>query len=376
MSIRVLHFYKTYYPETMGGTEQVINQLARSTLHLGIQTDVLSLSSKYAHRTVEIHGHLAHSTRMNFEIASTGFSASAFSRFAKLAKKVDLIHYHYPWPFMDLVHFMTGVKKPSIVTYHSDIIRQKTLLQLYKPLRHQFLTSVDQIIATSPNYLETSKVLTRFRHKTTVIPIGLDKATYPPPSNSLLAKWRRQLGDRFFLFVGLLRYYKGLHILLDAMVNTPCTVVIVGSGPIENELKKQASRLNLKHVIFLGALPDEDKIALLTLCYAIVFPSHLRSEAFGIALLEGAMHGKPMISCDIGTGSSYININQETGLVVQPNDSAALKQAMLSLWENPLLAEEMGRTAEKRYWSLFTAQTMASHYVDVYSKVLNRGLNP
>jgi rhamnosyl/mannosyltransferase len=370
--MRILHFYKTYLPDTVGGTEQFINQLARATLDLGVQTDVLSLSSERNTPTIEIHGHRVHRAQKTMEIASTGFSLSVFSRFAELAKTVDLIHYHYPWPFMDLVHFASQVKIPTVVTYHSDIIRQKTLLRLYRPLKDRFLSSVDRIVATSPNYLETSPVLTRYRDKTVVIPIGLNKSTYPTPSIHLLAKWRERVGSNFFLFVGMLRYYKGLHILLDALKDKHYPVVIVGSGPIETELKEHAARLGLQKIHFLGSVPDEDKVALLTLCYAVVFPSHLRSEAFGISLLEGAMYGKPLISSEIGTGTSFININQETGVVVEPSNPAAFRQAMDYLWENKLIAKKMGEQAEKRYWELFTANRMAMSYVELYKELLEK----
>ena len=368
--LKVLHFYKTYYPDTVGGVEQVINQIARSTAMLGIHTEVLSLSSRPVDRTIEINGHRAHRARLNFEIASTGFSMSVFLRFSQLLKQVDIVHYHYPWPFMDLVHFATRVKIPTIVTYHSDIVRQQTLLKLYRPLQRKFLTSVDKIVSTSPNYFETSPVLSRYSNKTVVVPIGLDKLTYPTPSSQLLEKWRDQLPERFFLFVGMLRYYKGLHILLNALCDLDYPVVIVGSGPVEIELKEHAAQLKLKNIRFLGVLSDESKVALFKLCYAVVFPSHLRSEAFGISLLEGAMYGKPMISSEIGTGTSYINIHQETGLVIPPSDPLALSQAMSLLWNNPMMVEKMGLQAEKRYWSFFTAERMALQYADIYKELL------
>jgi len=109
---------------------------------------------------------------------------------------------------------------------------------------------------------------------------------------------------------------------------------------------------------------------LLQLCYAVVFPSHLRSEAFGISLLEGAMYGKPMISSEIGTGTSYINVNGETGIVVPPSDPAAFREAMRFLWDNPGTAAEMGRHAERRYRELFTAERMAVSYAELYKELL------
>lgn len=368
--MRILHFYKTYFPDTMGGVEQVINQIVRGAAALGVTSEVLSLSPDHTVRTIEIDGHLTHRARQDFQIASTGFSVSAFRRFAALANEADIVHYHFPWPFMDLVHFMTRVRKPTVVTYHSDIIRQKHLLKLYRPLQQRFLGSVDHIVATSPNYVDTSTVLNRFTDKLSVIPIGLDKAGYPRPEPERLAHWRARCGEKFFLFVGVLRYYKGLHILLEAVRGTGYPIVIVGAGPIEQALKEQAARLGLSNVRFLGQLPEQDKVALLQLCHGVVFPSHLRSEAFGVTLLEGAMFGKPIISSEIGTGTSYINVHGETGLVVPPSNPAAFREAMRRLWDNPDLAKAMGTRAEQRFHALFTADRMAGAYVRLYGKLL------
>lgn len=371
-SPKVLHFFKTYYPDSFGGIEQVIFQLCQGTAKYGYSSEVLALSNKAHDQPIEYKGHLVHQAKLDLQIASTGFSISAFRKFAELAKQADIIHLHYPWPFMDIVHFATRHGKPTVLTYHSDIVRQKTLLKLYAPLKNRFLSSVDRIVATSPNYLATSLVLNRYHDKVVEITYGLDKSTYSTPTPELLAKWATKFGNKFFLFVGMLRYYKGLHILLDALQGIDYPVVIVGSGPVENELKEHAARLGLKNIFFLGALPDVDKVALLQLCYGVVFPSHLRSEAFGISLLEGAMYGKPMISSEIGTGTSYINVNGVTGLVVAPSDPAAFGEAMQYLWNNPNTAANMGKCAEERYWQLFTAEKMAASYAGLYSELLNQ----
>lgn len=371
-SPRVLHFFKTYYPDSFGGIEQVIFQLSKGAERYGYTSEVLTLSADPHEEPIEYSGHLVHQARLDLKVASTGFSLSAFRKFAELAKRADIIHFHYPWPFMDIVHFVTAHGKPTVVTYHSDILRQKTLLKIYRPLKKRFLASVDKIVATSPNYLATSPVLNRYRDKIVEITYGLDKSTYPSPSAELLAHWRSKFGERFFLFVGVLRYYKGLHILLDALQGTDFPVVIIGSGPVEVELKAHAARLRLRHVHFLGQLPDEDKVALLTLCYGVVFPSHLRTEAFGLSLLEGAMYGKPMISSEIGTGTTYINIADETGMVVPPSNPAALRQAMKYLWEHPEEAAAMGKRAEERYWKYFTAERMVKAYVELYNELIHR----
>ena len=368
--MKVLHFYKSALPDSMGGIEQVIDQLCRVSLRYGIESEVLSLTPFQAPRTVEINGYKIHRAKKNLQIASTGMSLSAVLRFSELAKKADIIHYHFPWPFMDLVHFVARINKPTVVTYHSDIVRQKVLLRFYKPLMHLFLNDVDRIVATSPNYLMTSKVLHLYKEKVSVIPIGLDRSILAVPTEDIIDNWRQRFGTKFFLFVGVLRYYKGLHILIEAAKGCDFPIVIVGSGPVERELKAEVQEMGISNVHFLGTLPDVDKVALIKLCFAVIFPSHLRSEAFGISLLEGAMFGKPMISSEIGTGTTYINLADETGLVVPAGDPVALRQAMYELWANPDKAAEMGRRAEQRYFSLFTADKMSQSYANLYSELI------
>ena len=144
----------------------------------------------------------------------------------------------------------------------------------------------------------------------------------------------------------------------------------MGAGPIEEDLKRQAREQKLSTIHFLGQLSDEDKVALLKQCTGVLFPSHLRSEAFGVSLLEGAMYGKPMISSEIGTGTSFINVGGETGLVIPPSDPDALRHAMQYVWEHPSVAAERGRWAQERYWGQFTADKMAHAYVDLYRELL------
>ena len=368
--IKVLHFFKTYYPDSMGGIEQVIFQIAEGTQAHGVEPEVLYLSSRGAARNEPVANHLTHRAKLDLHVASTGFSLSAFKDFAELARQADIVHFHFPWPYMDLVHFATRLNKPTVVSYHSDIVKQKWLLKLYQPLMNRFFSSVDRVVASSPNYAAHSPVLTQFKDKVSIIPYGLDRSTYPKASAEKLAYWRQRLGERFFLFVGALRYYKGLDYLLEAARISGLPVVIMGGGFLEQQLRQQASDAGLSQVQFLGGLPDEDKVALLELCYAFTFPSHLRSESFGISLLEAAMYGKPLISCEMGSGTTFINLADQTGLVVPPRDAPALAQAMQRLWDDPAQAQAMGAAAQQRFEHVFTASAMANAYAELYRSLL------
>lgn len=365
--MRVLHLFKTYWPDTFGGVERTIHAIAKGTSAYGVKCEVLSLSKRPEQNCREFDGHTAHKSKLDFEFASTGFSRDIFGRFCELSEKADIVHYHFPWPVMDIVHLSSRLKKPTIVTYHSDIVKQRILLQLYRPLMHKFLSSVDRIVATSPNYVATSDVLQRYTEKTTIIPIGLDERDYPRSSEKMKEHWRQRFPKPFFLFVGVLRYYKGVHILLEAAKLARVDILLVGEGPMQVSLKAYANDHRLENVHFLGALPDSDKSALLELCTGFIFPSHLRSEAFGLSLVEAAMFGKPMITCEIGTGTSYVNRSQETGIIVPPNDASALAGAMYALCaEKGSTGLQYGKNARERYLTHFTAERMARAYSELY----------
>ena len=369
--MRILHFFKTYYPDTTGGIEQVIFQLCQGSRVLGVESQVLTISQNPSPARLQVADHQVIRAKENFNLASTGLSMRVFSQFKEMAAEADLVHFHFPWPLMDLVHFVTSHHRPTVLSYHSDIVKQRTLLKLYGPLMKRFLKSMDRIVVASPNYLDSSETLKPFADKTMVIPYGLDQSAYPKASKETLSRLRKSLPEKFFLFVGVLRYYKGLDSLLNALEGIDYPVVILGSGPQELELKAFAQKLQLHNVLFLGRLGDEEKVCLLQMCYALVFPSHLRSEAFGISLLEASMYGKPMISCEIGTGTTYVNIHEETGLAVPPDSPAALREAMHRLWNNPEETQRFGNNARARFHELFTADRMCESMVQVYNDVIN-----
>lgn len=367
--MRILHFYKRAMPYSIGGAERIVHELASGAAACGHHVDVIALGDTAETRDVD--GYTAHCCPTLFEAASTPVSLSAARTFQTLARSADVINYHYPWPFMDVVHFLSGANKPSVVTYHSDIVRQRLAGMLYAPLRYAFLKSVDVIVATSPNYRSTSPTLQSHMAKVEVIPLGLADVSCRAATPDRLAQWRARLGERFFLFVGALRYYKGLHILVDAAQGTGIPIVIAGSGPTEGALRSQVKRLNVDNVHLIGQISEDDKAALLALCCGVVFPSHLRSEAFGVTLLEGAMFAKPLISSEIGTGTSYVNIAGETGIVVPPSDPIALRAALERLWKNPSLGIAQGRNARARYEALFTTDRMCGAYLQLYQRLVD-----
>lgn len=330
-------------------------------MDLGVTSEVLCLSDAPSREPLLVGRHLVHQAKRDIRIASASFSFDAFRKFRDLVSRVDVVHYHFPWPQGDMLYLAYGQKTPSVVTYHSDIVRQRILKRIYVPIQKLFLRMIDRIVATSPNYVNSSEVLSKFEGKIAVVPIGLGERVEPVTRD--LEVWRTQVGQGFFLFVGALRYYKGLSYLIDAARITGLPVVIAGRGNIDAK--------NLPpNVHYVGEITDADKECLLTLCRAFVFPSHLRSEAFGVALLEAARSARAMISCEIGTGTSYINEENCTGIVVPPRNVEALAEAMYALWVDNELCQSFGDNARRRYLELFRISNMSNKYFKIYHDVL------
>lgn len=368
--MRILHVYRTFFPDTQGGLEEVIRQICSGTQKLGADCRVFTTTKvSGGPKVVKVDETQVIRAKESFEVASCNVALTAIPDFREQTDWADIVHYHFPWPFADILNLYAPNQKHRVLTYHSDIVRQKLLLRFYSPLMHRFLGSMDRIVCTSPNYFATSDALSNFEDKVEIVPIGLERDTYPDVTEEEMAKVRGRFGENFFLFVGVLRYYKGLHILLDAIKQAPFKVVIVGSGPTENQLQTQAKALGLTNVIFAGHVNEKTKVALFKLSKCIVFPSYLRSEAFGVTLLEGAMFSRPLISTEVGSGTSHVNVHEETGLVIAPGSAKALRRAMDQIHSRPEMAELMGARAKRRFERLFNGSLMAARYAQIYSEL-------
>jgi len=369
--LRVLHIYRTYFPETQGGGQESIRQFCLATQPLNVENTVFALAHNPEPAVMHLPEGKLVRARSWLEIASCDFGAwAALQRCREVADQSDIIQIHYPWPFADmLLPFIRGRNQPVVVTYVSDIVRQNSLSYLYTPLRRYLLGTATRIVASSPNYIQSSEILRGYLDKLSCIPHCL--ADTSPPTQDLSAHWETRLGRNFFLFVGVLRYYKGLDFLITAASQVKASIVIVGEGPEGKQLREKVARSEIANVHFLGALPDDDKIALFSLCRAVVFPSHMRSEAFGITLLEGARAAKPLICCEIGTGTTWVNRHNETGLSIPPANPAALAQAMNLLANDDDLCARFGKCSRERWQKHFSPAVVGTAYRQLYDELLS-----
>jgi rhamnosyl/mannosyltransferase len=146
----------------------------------------------------------------------------------------------------------------------------------------------------------------------------------------------------------------------------------VGQGPQGKEWQDLSHRLGLaQKVFFLGRVSDEELVALYHACDVFVLPAIHRSESWGAVQVEAMSCGKPVVSTELGTGTSFVNMHGQTGLVVRPRDSAALGTAILTLLHDDQRRQEMGRQARQRALSEFSLETMVDRVTSLYDEALS-----
>ena len=368
--MRVLHVFKTSSRVSFGGGETFIDRLCRHTGRLGAQNTVFALNPQEPSQTIQTPDYQLVQMRQDFSLASTGFSLAGVAELSRQIGAHDVVHYHTPNPYAELLAVAGKSTTPALATHHADAVRYPLLRAPYSVLQRAFYARMDRLVATSVAYVETSPTLQRFVHKVSTIPIGISEADLATPPDDERRAWAKRLPSPFVLFVGALRPYKGLLTLLEAVRGTGAPLVIAGTGELKGMVERALDQPGYENVTYLGAVSEEAKAALLSLCHCFVMPSVNRSEAFGISLLEASVYGKPLISSRLETGTSMVNAHGITGLEVSPGSAIELRTALLKLLGEPETAAAMGAAARDRVGTLFTAEQQARAYMGVYKALL------
>ncbi len=366
--MKIVHVYKDYYP-VLGGIENHVRMVAEEQARRGHDVTVLVTSRSLRGEVSESNGvHLIKAGRLA-TVASAPISLSLFGWLRRLP--CDVAHLHFPYPIGEMAYLAGGQARRMVVTYHSDIVRQKGLLRVYAPFLRRVLQRADRILPTNQRYIETSPFLRPVAAKCTVVPLGIELERFASADPAQVAAIHRQYGQPLLFFVGRLRYYKGLEFLIRAMTQVQARLLVGGTGPMEKQWKALTAELGLTNkVIFLGDVHDADLPAYAHASSIFVLPSSQRSEAYGVSMLEGMACGLPAISTELGTGTSFVNQDGETGLVVPPCDSPALAAAINRLLADDELRRRMGQAAYNRARTMFSREAMVDRILAVYDAVM------
>ncbi|HEV2348453.1 MAG TPA: glycosyltransferase [Terriglobia bacterium] len=359
-----------YYPPYFGGIPNYV-QLLSEELKKNHRVTVLTSNTDFS-RCEDVDGNLrVIRVPRIMELRSTALCATLPWELGRI--HADIIHLHFPDPMAHLAYVWGGRSSKLVITWHSDIVRQRFLLAPYSSFLRRIVNRADRIIVSSPVMREKSPWLGSAQDRCVVIPFGVDLAKFEltPKVREKSVDARRRHGPALILFVGRLVYYKGLEYLLEAMQGIDGKLLVVGTGPLKSVHRRQVDQLGLgSKVEFLGEVSEEQLIALLHACDLFVLPSTERSETFGIVQLEAMACSKPVVCTNLPTGVPWVNQNERTGLVVPPRNALALQGAIQRLLKNPSLRQEFGEAARKRVESEFTNEVHAHRMLSVYESVL------
>lgn len=362
--LRVLHVGK-YYPPYHGGMETHLHALCTAIRQ---QVDVEVVVANDARRTVREEVDGVPVTRLGTlaRLASTPFTPGLTD--AIRHARADIVHLHFPHPTGILAWLASRTRSRLVVTYHSDVVRQRVLGALFSPLLDRALARADAIVCTSPQYVETSTALARHRARCRVLPFGVPTDVLSEASPAEVARIRAQWGPRLVLAVGRLVPYKGFGYLVRAMRDLDARLVIIGNGPERPALEREIAQSGLgDRVALVGSVPT--LAPWLHAADVFALPSVQRSEAFGLVQVEAMVCGKPVVNTALDSGVPYVSVHGETGLTVPPRDPAALAAALRRLLDDGALRARLGAAGRLRAARLFSVEAMATETLALYAEL-------
>ncbi|MBD3277509.1 MAG: glycosyltransferase [Candidatus Aegiribacteria sp.] len=357
--MRVLEVYKDVYPFVQGGIERYMHDLSGYLADQGHDVSVLVASDRCSSKGISGFG--IERYRCLGRLLSNPVSIGLAGMLRKY--RGDLVHFHVPLPSAVLAWLRSGRRIGYMVTYHSDIVRQKMFMPFYGPFLRRFLKGAELVLATSPVYAETSRYLSDLDN-VDVVPIGTDLRFFTPSSeNSHRA---------YVLFVGRFRSYKGIEVLMETWRQFPRKkLIMVGGGPMEVYVREHTHRYGLD-IEILNDPEDEELRELYRNAQCLVLPSTMRSEAFGMVQVEAMACGLPVVSTNLPTGVPWVNRNGVTGLVVPPEDPEALADAIRKM-EDEGLRNRLSRSALSRARSEFDARELFRRTEELMLKAVRGG---
>lgn len=373
--MRVLHFGK-YYPPFFGGVEKVNYDLVERLNDLdGCHVDELC----FAHSVGYQESFVTNRYRV-FRVPiwgikwSTPLPRGILRNFLRVRKNYDIIHVHVPNPIASVVALLVPKETKMVVHWHSDIIKQKKLLKLFKPFQDVFLKRADAIIATSRNYMDASKDLRPYTSKVSVVPIGLDAKEMVYEKRDVEMIRRTYSGKKIVLCIGRMTLYKGHRYLIEAAKDLGDNTVVLlgGTGELKDELEILVRQKGLEEKVkFLGRIPQERIYAYYMAADVFCLPSISRAEAFGVVLIESLAMGTPIVTCNIeGSGVPWVNQDGVTGYNVPMKNPIALAEKINLLLEDECLHAEMSANCIKRYKENFTLDKMVGATFELYRHIL------
>jgi glycosyltransferase involved in cell wall biosynthesis len=365
--VRVRHVYRDVFPLVPGGIERHVSDLA-SGLSAEVEVEVVGAARRPWPQRWDGGG--GPDVRAVAEVARVGGVPLAPGLpLAVASSRPDVVHHHGPNPAGELA--LPLRRRPTVATWHCDPHRLASAHRAYAVAVARALGTCQRVLVSSERLLQQSQVLGRLVDRSPgvvrVVPFGVDLDRFSPAPASALQPGTDH--RPVVLFVGRLRSYKGLDVLIRAVRGVDATLVVAGDGPERQRVASLGAELLGRRIRLLGAVPDGHLPGLYRSAHVVCLPSTSGAEAFGIVLLEAMACGVPVISTEVGTGTSVVNRDGQTGLVVPPDDPGALAAALRRVLEGPSQAAAMGRAGREHVVRNHDLRTMVAAVLAIYREI-------
>lgn len=358
--MKILQVNKFYDP-VIGGVETVCKQYSE---HLEKEHEVTVLCAKNSFNMFTTITYINNVKVIRCSslgtLLSMPISFSFFFHFLYNFLKSEVIFLHLPCPLIDLaLCFVPMINRKVFVVWHSEIVRQRKLRRVLTPLFLNTLNRANKILVTSPNQIKFSKLLPQFEHKCFVLPLSVNCQQVVDNINVPKSLFSIDEGEIDALFLGRLASYKGVKVLLEAILlmaegGSIPKVVIAGRGELGKYVNEFINTHNLKNITFLNKfVSEEEKFFLMKKSKCFLFPSTESSEAFGITQLEAMLLGTPVINTNLESGVPWVSLNNISGITVSPESPEELSIAMGTLINNEQLRVKLSKGAIRRVTTMF-----------------------
>lgn len=369
----ILHVSKYYYPD-LGGIETLVKSLAEGLTEF--RNIIVCFATDGMTQKETVNGITVHRIKVNFSFMNQDVAFSYYKVLKSLMKEYDpqFVHVHCPNPYVYPFVLRTMPEKAKLILHwHSDIISKGIMYYVVKPLESAALKRADIILATSPNYIHPSSPIYRYKDKIRIVPNGVIAADFKlqeGDAQRMEAIKKKHDGKPIVLFVGRHIPYKGIDLLLEAekYIQSDCHLVITGTGPLTERLKKKCQS---PRVFFTGRLSVCDLRSYAHAAKIFAFPSNTKAEAFGLALAE-AMYCRcvPIVFHLEGSGVNYVSVKDLTGMEVPLGDVKAFAKAVDTILSDDELRERYAEASHERVATMFTDEMAVKKMNEVYHELL------
>lgn len=278
----------------------------------------------------------------------------------------DIVHAHYATSY-GLLGVWVRFHPWVLSVWGSDLLDFPKFSPLHRALVRYILEKPDQILATSPILAQAVRDLARTAPAVEIIPFGVDIEKFTPrPNRSVTNGVTIGVVKTLEPKYGIEYLIRAFAILRARFPNV--SLVVVGGGRLRRHLEELSRSLGVpNHITFSGSVPHERVVDYLHTFDIFVVPSVLDSETFGVAAVEAAACGLPVVASNVG-GLPGVVRDGVTGFLVPPRNPQALADTLERLIRNPNLRTRMGQAGRDMVLEQYRWEKCVDRQEEVYAR--------